>query len=213
MKKLILLAAAITISTSALADEMRTVLVQGTNTICSNDGQPVAKDSNLQVSIPESSLQGTGWSPKRYALARDVQVTIGKRKCTLPKWDESSGKGTALEKVVVQIFCREKSALKFGISDGSFLSEDLYGENGERKLCGGKDFMFKRLSSSDLELENDQYVVDDIQPVYYSDRPVQFSGTIEPKTRVNYFISPDETLYKVPYVRGLYESNNGSAKN
>jgi hypothetical protein len=70
MKKLILLAATIAISSSAFADEMTSILVQGTKTICSNDNLPVAMNSNLQVSVPESALQGTGLSTKRYALKK-----------------------------------------------------------------------------------------------------------------------------------------------
>ncbi len=214
MKKLILLAATIAISSLASADEMTSILVQGTKTICSNDNKPVAMNSNLQVSVPDSVLQGTTLAARKlngskYSLNRDVKVKIGARSCTLPKWDGKNG-GTVLEKVVIKIFCSEKSILVGRLSNGEPVDEDLYAD-GERTLCGGDGFMFKRIASSDLELENDKYVVDGEKNLYLSDSPNIFTGIMEPKTKLTYFVS-EETKYLVPYVIGSYVPSDGTAK-
>jgi hypothetical protein len=191
------------ICTEVSADEMVTVLIQGTHTICSNDKKPVAMNSNLQVAIPESAIQGKSWySTSEYSLARDVNVKIGSRNCTLPKWDGS--KGTVLERIVIQISCTEGSSIKFqDQSTGEFYDLDLYAD-GAKTLCGGESHMFKRVSARVLELEKDKYLVKDEKEIYMSDTKAQFNTANDPQFgRVNLFTS-SEMKYKIPYVTGVY---------
>ena len=198
MKKLVILAATIAIYSSAFADEMRTVLIQGTKTICANDKKPVAENSNLQVSIPESSIDGISWySTGDVELNRNVNVKIGSRACTLPK-------GAVLEKVVIQISCAGDSAIKYFVSGpDDWYSEKLSDNNMER--CGGQKVMFKRVAKSDIKFENDKYLMKDLKPIYMSDTQAQYNGVIDEQIgRVNFFVSSSETKYKIPYVTGAY---------
>lgn len=197
MKKLGLILLALTITSSAFADEMRTVLVQGTKINCSNDNKPVAENSNLQVAIPESALDGIStlsWGDVE--LNRNVNVKIGNRACTLPK-------GAVLEKAVIQIFCTEGSVLKFmDGSTGEWYEERLSDDSKAR--CGGNDYMFKRIAVEDLTLKQDQYFVKVPKPIFMSDSVVQYNGKIDPVGKVNFFTAKD-MKFKVPYVTGSYE--------
>lgn len=209
MRKYMILIAVLVFSTSGMADDMRAILVQGTSTICTNDGKPVANESNLLVRVPDNAVQGNINPFVRYGLSRDVKVKIstknGIRECTLPKWDKYKMSGTSLDKIVVQIYCSESSVLKFRISDGSFERESLFSE-GSRKLCDGEAWMFKRVQAKNLEFENGQYRISELTPLLLSDSPQQFKAGIESDAVDGYWLSPEETDYRIPFVYGKYVS-------
>lgn len=197
MKKLGLALLALTLTSSAFADEMRTVLIQGTKINCKNDGKPVAQNSNLQVAIPESSLDGIGtFSIGDVELNRDVTVKMDNRTCTLPS-------GAVLEKVVIKIFCSNDSVLKY-FQKGPDEWMDL--ELASTELCGGGASMFKRVAAGSLSLKNDKYYVGDKKEIYLSDSKAQFGGIIneDTKERANFFTSSSGTKYSIPFVRGVY---------
>lgn len=196
MKKLGLILLAL-ISTSAFAvDDMRTVLIQGTNIKCKNDGKPVANKSNLEVAIPESALSGiSAFSFGDVELDRDVTVKIDARQCVLPE-------GAVLEKVVIKISCANDSSLKyFQRGPDEWMDMELASSD----LCGGDENLFKRVAASSLSLKNDKYYVGDKKEIYLSDSKAQFSGVIneDTKEKANFFTS-SKTKYTIPFVRGVY---------
>jgi hypothetical protein len=93
-----------------------------------------------------------GFLQRDTPLKKDVKVKIGTRNCTLPKWDETKRTGTVLEKLSLRFFVRKAQLLELGYQMVRF-STKIYMQMARVVYAGGADSMFKRISSSDLDLE------------------------------------------------------------